>query len=398
MPETGPPVNYINALRTALSDLSTLRPPRLRIPWHLPTIGPADENADFPQQVRAEHVARLRVIIGSFLGVTMLFVAQWLQPHGGAPFTGPHDGAAWLAAVCGIIGIWLVPGVWLSALIMRTGTGPVARLATRIGVLLGWYALVGIVVHYSAQAARPTAGGIIGVTTAATAAACLGVALGFLRHPLDHRRRILVSAAAGSLCAQAVIWLDMHYWTYQINYEHIRRLDWLIVLACALLTALGQANPPTLPIRDPAQIQRTLAALTAMTVTTAITVAAAVTWPTTQQLPAELAAEQVAAPAGADMALTLTGIGPPDFAVLRDASFTTADDLGHPLPAHFQIVNQRTVSDVATLLVVLDPTTRRTLCAPTARLATTVPIKVTVRDQSSGMSTQAVLPTRWCAR
>jgi hypothetical protein len=391
-------VNYITALRTVLSGARPLRSPRLRIPWRLLTTRPTDDNVDVPQRLRAERSARLRVIIGSFLGVAMLFVAHWLQPHGGAPFTGPHDGIGWLSAVCGIIGIWLVPGVWLSALIICTGIGPVAVLATRVGGLLGWYGVVGIVVHYSAQGARPTAGGIIGVTAAATAAVCLGVALGFLRHPLDRRRRMFVSAAAGGLCAQAVIWLDTHYWTYQINYEHIRRLDWLIVLTCALLTALGQANPPTVPIRDTAQTQRALAALTAMTVTTVITVAAAVTWPTTQQLPAELTAEQVSAPAGADIALTLTGIGPPDLAVLRDASFTAADDLSHPLPAHFQIVNQGTATEAATLLVVLAPTTRPTLCQPLGRFAPTAPIKVTVRDQNSGMSTQAVLPTRWCAR
>lgn len=344
-------------------------------------------------------IPRLRVLAGSFLGVALLVVAQWLQPHGGAPFTGPHGWAAWLAAGCGTVGIWLVPGVWLTAVIMRTGTGPLAGLATRIGVLLGWYALVGVVVHDSAQGARPTPGGIIGVTAAATAATCIGVALGFLPRPTDRWARILVSAAAGGICAQLVIWLAMRYWTYQVNYQHIRRLDWLIVLVCALFAALGQAGRPTLPAWDVARVRRALAALTAMTATAAVTVATATAWPTTQHLPPEVAAEQVPAPAGADIALALAGIGPQGSAALRGVSFAALDDLGRPAPAHFRITKQGGMTGPTTLLlVVLDPVDRPTLCAAPGPSGQAFAVKVTVREQRSGMFTQAVLPAGWCTR
>ena len=86
-----------------------------------------------------------------------------------------------------------MPGLWLSAVMMRTGVGPAAWLATRIGTTLAWYALVGPVIHASAQGARVTTGGIVGATVAATAAVCLGVALGLLRRPADPWLRLLVA-------------------------------------------------------------------------------------------------------------------------------------------------------------------------------------------------------------
>jgi hypothetical protein len=398
MPEAGHPVNYINALKTALINSTASGTTRLQGPLRQQTTVPMGEDDDFHREARRERAARWRVLARSFLGVALLFIAQWLQSYRGAPFTGPHGWSTWLAAVCGIVGIWLVPGVWLSTLMMRTGTDLVAGLATRIGVPLVWYGLVGIVVHYSAQGADPTAWSIIGVTTAATAATCLGVALGILPRPVERRTRILVSGAVGGACAQAVIWLAMGYWTYQINYQHIRRLDWLIVLACALLAALGQANRPTLPVRDAAQIQRALTALTTMTAIAAITIAAAVTWPTTQHLPPELAAEQIFNPAGADIAFALAGTGPNGSDVLRSASFAAIDDLGRPVPTRFHITNEGGAKDRATLLVMLDPTARPALCGPYGPSAHTLPVKVTVRDQYSGLSTQATLPAGWCAR
>jgi hypothetical protein len=357
---------------------------------------------------RQERAARVRVVAGSLLGVALLFAAQRWQPHGGAPFIGPHGWAAWWAAVCGVLGVWLVPGAWLSAIMIRTGTGPLAWLATRIGGLLAWYALVGVVVHDSAQGARPTAGAVIGVSAAATVATCLGVALGLLPRPVDRRARVLASVAAGGLCAQAVIWLAMRYWTYQVNYQQIRRLDWLIVLVCAVLTALGQASPPTtLPTRDAVRIRYVLAGLAAMMAVTASTVGAAVSWPTIQHLPSEVAAGQVPAPAGADIALAVTGIGPRGATVLRGVSFTALDDLGRPIPARFHITNHimnhitnhggaRIPS--ALVSVVLDPLDRPALCGPTGPSGPMLPIKVTIRDQNSGTSTQAVLPPGWCSR
>jgi hypothetical protein len=398
MSQAGHPVNYINALRTALIDSTTSGIPRLRVPLREQAAVPpgGDDSHQKPRQQRA---ARLRVLAGSFLGVALLFVAQWLQPHGGAPFAGPHGWAAWLAVVCGAAGIWLVPGVWLSAIMMRTGNGPVAGLTTRIAVLLGWYAMVGIVVNYAAQGAKPTAWTIVGVTAAASAATCVGVALGMLPRPVDRRARILVSAVAGGICAQVVIWLAMRYWTYQVNYQPIRRLDWLIVLVCALLAALGQASRPILPARDVVRIRRVLAALAAMTGTATVTIATALTWPTTQHLPSEVAAEQVSAPAGADIALGLAGIGPNGAEVLRGVFFAAFDDLGRPVPARFRITEEGAAKGPTTLLVVLDPAGRPALCGPTSVSGQPpLPVRVTVRDQTSGMFTQAVLPAGWCTR
>ena len=146
-------------------------------------------------------LARLRLLAGSALGLGCLLIAQWLQPGGGSPFAVPSGPVAWTAVICGIAGIWLVPGLWLSAVMMRTGRSPAAWLATRIGTTLAWYALVGPVIHDSAQGARVTTGGIVAATAAATGAVCLGVALGLLRRPADPRLRILLAAVAGGdLC------------------------------------------------------------------------------------------------------------------------------------------------------------------------------------------------------
>lgn len=393
-------MNYFSALRTVLIDSTRWGRPQAGLSGREQTAVPpsdGDSHQDFHQQARQERAARVRVLAGSLLGVALLFAAQRWQPPGGAPFTGPHGWTAWLAAVCGAAGVWLVPGGWLSVTVMRTGTGPLARLATRIGVLLAWYAVVGVVVNYSAQDARVTAGSVIGVTTAATAAACLGVALGLLPRPLDRRRRFLVGAAAGGSCAPAVIWLAMRYWTYQVNYQHIRRLDWLIVLVCALLAALGQAGRPTRPIREVVRIRSALAGLAAMTAVAATTVMAAVTWPTTQHLPSRVAAAQVPTPPGVDIALALTGIGPQGSQVLHRVSLTALDEFGHPIAARFRITNQGGAkSPTALVVVVLDPLNRPTLCGPISPSGQVLPTKVTLRDQNSGMSTQAVLPPGWC--
>ncbi|MGH3695531.1 MAG: hypothetical protein ACRDRX_16350 [Pseudonocardiaceae bacterium] len=352
---------------------------------------------DYHQKAPRERTTRWRILAESFLGVTLLITAQRWQPPGGEPFAGPHGAAAWLAAVCGILGVWFVPGGWFSALVMRTGTGPIARLATRVGALLAWYAVVGVVVHYLAQGADPTAWSIIGVTSASTAAICLGVALGLLPRPVDPRMRILVFAAAGGICAQVVIWLAMEYWTYQINYQHIRRLDWLIVVVCALLAALGGASRPTLPVRGAARLRGAIVGWFAITMTAAVTVVAAAIWPTTQLLPSEIAAEQVSAPAGADVALALAGIGPHGSAALRGVAFATVDERGRPVPARFRVTDERGTTDRTTLLVVLDPTARSALCGPTSVVEQADPVKVTLRELRSGTSTQAVLPAGWCA-
>src|SRR5690242_13195385 len=115
--------------------------------------------------------ARIRLLAGTSVGVMLLIVAQALQPHGGSPFAAPPDWAAWAAAACGVVGVWLVPGLWLSALITGPETGLAAWLATRIGTTLAWYVLVGPLVHDLGEGARVTNGVVFGMTMAATAAA-----------------------------------------------------------------------------------------------------------------------------------------------------------------------------------------------------------------------------------
>ena len=198
------------------------------------------------REISQDRRARLRLLAGSLIGAGCLLLAYRLQPGEGSPFAAPSGTVAWIALIAGIAGIGLVPGLWLSAVMMRTGAGPAGRLATRIGTTLTWYALVGPVVHLSADGAMVTAGGIVGTTVAATAAVCLGVALGLVRRPANPMLRVLMAALVGGICAQTVIWLSTRLFPH-VNYEQIRRLDWLIVLACALLTAMGRTAVPTCP-------------------------------------------------------------------------------------------------------------------------------------------------------
>ena len=282
-------------------------------------------------------------------------LAYRLQPGEGSPFAAPSGTVAWIALIAGIAGIWLVPGLWLSAVMMRTGAGPVARLATRIGTTLAWYALVGPVIHVSAQGALVTTGGIVGATVAATAAVCLGVALGLVRRPANPTLRILMAALAGGICAQTVIWLSMRLFTDGVNYEHIRRLDWLIVLACALLTAIGAHSRPDLPlVRTAGHIRTVLISLAVVAVTAVALLATGSRWSPAQRMPSAIGAEQVAAPPGADVAFALTAIGPEGPGLIQRAVFTASDDTGRPVPVSTRLVGDGT-ADPATLLVVLDP-------------------------------------------
>ena len=321
------------------------------------------------------------------------------NPAKRSPFAAPSGTVAWIALIAGIAGIWLVPGLWLSAVMMRTGIGPVARLATRIGTTLAWYALVGPVIHLSAQGALVTPGGIVGATVAATAAVCLGVVIGLVRRPANPTLRVLMAALAGGICAQTVIWLSMRLFTHGVNYEHIRRLDWLIVLACALLTAIGAHSRPDLPVvRTAGHIRTVLISLAVVAVTAVALLATGSRWSPAQRMPSAIGAEQVAAPPGADVAFALTAIGPEGPGLIQRAVFTASDDTGRPVPVRTRLVGDGT-ADPATLLVVLDPESRSELCERTVDGSEQGwPVKLTVRDQASGVLVQAVIPAGWCAR
>jgi hypothetical protein len=55
-------------------------------------------------------------------------------------------------------------------------------------------------------------------------------------------------------------------------------------------------------------------------------------------------------------------------------------------------------ADLATLLVVLDPGSRPELCERSADGSEQGwPVKLTLRDQASGVLVQAVIPAGWCA-
>jgi hypothetical protein len=359
------------------------------------------------REISQDRRARLWLLADSLIGTGCLVLAYGLQPGEASPFASPSGAVGWIALIAGIVGIWLVPGLWLSAVMMRTGVGPVARLATRIGTTLAWYALVGPVVHLSADGARVTSGGIVGVTVAATAAVCLGVALGLVRLAADPRLRVLIAALVGGICAQTVIWLSMRFFTDGGNYEQIRRLDWLILLACALLTAIGAHSRPDLPmVRTVRHIWTVLISLAVAAVTAVALLATGSIWSPAQRMPSAIGVEQVAAPSGSDVAFALTTMGPDGLALIQRAVFTASDDIGRPVAVSTRLLLGGT-ADPVTLLVVLDPASQPQLCersAATLGKAVAVvdgseqswPVKLTVRDQASGVLVQAVVPAGWC--
>lgn len=351
-------------------------------------------------EIRDDRRMRLHVLAGSQVGVGCLMLAYHLQPDEGSPFaSAPTGPVAWLALLIGITGVWLVPGLWLSAVVTPPGAGPVARLAARIGTTLTWYALVGPVIHMFAHGALVTTGGIIGVTVAATAAACLGVLLGLVGRPADSRLRALMAVVVGGIGAQTVIWLCMLMVTEGVSYDHIRRLDWLIVLSCGLLTAIGAQRRAGLPTaRSAANIRAILISL-AVAVTTAVALlGAGHTWSPAQLMPSAISAEQVAAPPGSDLAFALTAIGDEGPEMIRRSAFAAFDDAGHPIPAQISLVGNDT-ADGAMLLMALDPAVRPRLCAHIgAALQPGLPIKISVREHISGVLVQAVLPEQWCPR
>ena len=167
------------------------------------------------REISLDRRARLRLLAGSLIGAGCLVLAYRLQPGDASPFAAPSGAVAWIALIAGIAGIWLVPGLWLSAVMMRTGIGPTARLATRIGTTLTWYALVGPVIHVSAEGAFVTPGGIVGATVAATAAVCLGSCARTGAPPSESRATApLGRLGRRDLCADSDLAVDavLHRW------------------------------------------------------------------------------------------------------------------------------------------------------------------------------------------
>jgi hypothetical protein len=301
--------------------------------------------------------------------------------------------------ICGIAGVWLVPGLWISAVLVRVGAGPHAWLGTRISTMVAWYAVVGPVIHHVGKGARVTTLGILTVTTAATAAVCLGVALGLSRRPADRWRRILVAAVVGGGCAQVVIWASKLMVSDDRIYSHLA-VDSLIVLGCALLAVAGTLSRPKLPpVLTARNIRTPLIALAVIAITAAALLAMGSKWSPAQRMPSAFAAEPIAAPAGADIAFSLTAIGPEGAELIRRADFTASDDTGRPLPVDMRLVLADDTADRATLLVVLPRSLQPELCGEDPMLRafkTGAPIKLTVRDRASGLIVQSIVPLVWC--
>lgn len=353
------------------------------------------------RELPRDRTARLRVLAGSAIGVGCLFVAYWLAPEQGSLLAAPPGAVGWVAMLCGIAGVWLVPGLWLSAVMMRIGAGPMAWLGTRIATTLGWYALVAPVIYQLGQGPRITTLGIFMVTTAATAAVSLGVALGLSPRPAGHLQRILLAAVIGAVSAQVVIWASKLVWTDDESYVFELSYDSLIVLGCALLVVIGALSRPKLPpVLTPRNMRTPLIAFAVVAITAAALLAVGARWSPAQQMPSAYSAEQIPAPAGADLAFALTALGPDGSELIRRADFTISDETGRRVPLQTRLEQADGSADRATLLVVLPPGSQPELCGQERldrAFQTGAPVKLTMRDQSSGLILQAVIPVGWCA-
>lgn len=352
-----------------------------------------------------DRTARLRLLAGSAIGVGCLLVAYWLAPEQGSLLVAPSGAAGWVAMFCGIAGVWLVPGLWLSAVMMRIGAGPIAWLGTRIATTLGWYALIGPLIYEVGQGPRITTLGLFIVTTAATAAASFGVALGLSRRPAGRLPRMLLAAALGAVVAQIVIWASKMMWTDDESYVFKLPYDVAIVLGCAVLVAIGALSRPKLPaVLTARNLRVRLIAFAVIAITGVALQAIGDKWSPAQQMPSAYSAEQIPAPAGADLAFALTALGPDGAELIRRADFTASDGTGRPVPVDMRLVLADDTADRATLLLVLPRSSQTVLCGEERGeeqwirgLRTLAPVKLTMRDKASGLILQAVVPLGWCA-
>ena len=346
--------------------------------------------------------SRYRLLAGAALGLGCLFIAHWLRPSPLPLFAVPSGLNDWCAVVCGVAGIWLVPGQWLTALALSTGAGHAAWLGTRLGTTVAWYALVGPVIHLSGEGARVTPDGILLATVGATAAVCVGVALGLAPRPTQRWLRILIPAVVVAICTQITLQVWMQVWDFGMNYAHIKRLDWLIVMVCALLAAAGAVIRPDLPrvwaARNAAKI---LVFVTILIGTTAVVYVVGARWSPAQRMPSAVTLEQTPAPPEVDIALAATAVGPEGRQLVRQANFAVTDAWGHALPADTRIEVADVTDGRASLLITLGDSARPGLChsgVETVRPFRVGPVKLTVRDTSSGTFVQAVIPDGWCDR
>jgi hypothetical protein len=358
-----------------------------------------DADAAYFEMLR-DRLPRRRLLGATALGVSCLAVAQWLYTWQMAPAQSDLDGLAWRTSiVLGLMGIWLVPGLWLSALMIRSGSGLPAWLATRIGVTLAWYALVGPVVHQISGGARVTTGVLVGATVAATAAVCLGVALGLVRRPGELRTRTVLALLIGGLCAQCVMWAAMALWPHEADHSALRQLNWLIVLTCAVLTAVGMRRRPQLPaLRSRRHTRMIVVSVVVIEMTAAILLVAGGKWSPEQRMPSAFSAEQVVGPTDDyDLVFALTAISPEGAELIQRADFHAFDDTGRPVPARILAEFTQHTADHVVLLVILDPESRPFLCDNVSRVdGRPSPAKLTLRDGTSNLLVQGVIAPEWC--
>ncbi|KWX56730.1 hypothetical protein [Mycobacterium sp. NAZ190054] len=344
--------------------------------------------------------ARVQVLAGSLLGVGCLVAAHRLQPDSGSLFAPPTRAVEWLVLVCGVVGVWLVPGLWLSALLMRTGAGPAGWLGSRIATTLAWYVLVGPTIHFMGEGARVTPAGVLIATVAATAAVCAGLVLGLSSRPSRFWQRVLLAALIGGGCAQLAMWTWMSLWSAGMNYSHIRRLGWAIVLVCAVLVMLGTLSRPKLPGLLTKQNLPTLVVVLLVLVGTVTgLLATAARWSPAQRMPSAYGIEQIPAPPGVDAAFALTPMGGDGGQLIQRATFAGFDMAGREVPVDARLDGGGPDGRVS-LLITLQDRDRSAVCArpsdDTAR--TGGPAKLTIRDLTSRVRAQAVFPDGWCSR
>lgn len=351
---------------------------------------------------------RLRLLIWSALGVACLGSAHALLPERHALYGLPSNGLGWAVLFLGVAGIWLVPGLWLSAVVARTGAGLAAWLGTRIATTLLWYALAGPIIHRLGDNARVTTNGILIATVAATSAVGLGVALGMCPRPSRRWLRFVAALVVGAVAAQSAIWASARVWDQQLDFSHIWRLNWQIVGACALLTAFGAMNRPNLPPAPTARRLRPfLIAFGVLAAAVALFVGTSIKWSPAQRMPSAVGIVQVPAPPSSDAAFGLTPMGPDGASILQRVDFSVTDDTGRALPAT-TFLQRAEGEDYQTVLVVsLQPESRQLLCktsgvgramVDTANANVHLPVKINVRDRTTGLHTQGVLTGDWCTR
>jgi hypothetical protein len=345
--------------------------------------------------------ARLRVLAASAIGVGCLFLAYWLAPAQGSLFVAPSGGTAWIAMILGVVGAWLVPGFWLSAVMMRFAGGSAAWLGARLATMVAWYALLGPVFHHASRGATVTTLGLLTVTAAATGAACVGVALGLSPRPAGLWQRILMAVVIGGGAAQVALWLSTLGSKDDEAYSYGVGLDLLIVGCCALLVVVGMLSRPKPPAPLTARNVRTpLVALAVIAVSAAALLTVGAKWSPAQQMPSAMSGEQIPAPVDADLAFALTAIGPTGSEFIQHADFTIYDEAGQQISVQTRLQPVAGDPARAELLVMLPRSSQPELCGKERMeraVETGAPIKVTARDKASGLVLQAVIPVAWCA-